>query len=266
MNESLANLEPLLRLGFFAGSLALFALLESLFPRRARQLDRLIRWPANFGIGLLNTLCVRLLLPTSAIGAAALSETAGMGLLQQFPLPAIVTIIVAIILLDLTIYGQHRVMHRFPLLWRLHRMHHTDTDVDVSTALRFHPLEILLSMLVKIVAIVLLGAPVIAVLIFEIILNATAMFNHANLSLPQGLERGLRLFVVTPDMHRVHHSVRPEEMNSNYGFSFSLWDKLFGTYTARPKDGHSHMQTGLPDYPARAAARIDKMLTNPFVR
>jgi sterol desaturase/sphingolipid hydroxylase (fatty acid hydroxylase superfamily) len=264
MTDSVLTLEPLIRLGGFAGVLLILFLAEALAPRRKLKLDRLIRWPGNLGIGLVNTLVVRLILPASAVGIAALAQQANIGLLNQSALPALPNLLLACIVLDAVIYVQHRAMHRFPLLWRLHRMHHVDTDIDVTTALRFHPLEIVLSMLIKIAAIVLLGAPPEAVLMFEVALNACAMFNHANLNLPQWLDGPLRLLIVTPDMHRIHHSVRQQETNSNYGFSVSLWDRLFGTYTAEPEGGQTGFTTGLPGYAAKDGARIDRMLVDPL--
>lgn len=264
MPEALLTLEPLIRLTSFAGVLLLLFAAEALAPRRKQRLDRLLRWPGNLGVGMLNTFMLRLLLPASAVGVAALAQTSNTGLLAHSALPFAAQVLLACIVLDLVIYGQHRALHAVPALWKLHRMHHADADIDVTTALRFHPFEVALSMLIKVAAIVLLGAPPLAVLLFEVTLNACAMFNHANLRLPGWLDSALRLVLVTPDMHRIHHSVRPRETNSNFGFSLSLWDRLFGTYTATPEGGDSGLITGLPGYTELDGARIDRMLIDPF--
>ena len=199
--------EPVIRLGFFLGILLTMALWEALAPRRPQAIGRLRRWPNNLGLVVLDTLIVRLLFPLAGVGMAFLAESKGWGLFNILPLPAWLAIPAAVLLLDLTIYGQHVAFHAVPLLWRLHRMHHADLEFDVTTGLRFHPGEILLSMAIKLAAVAVLGAPPLAVLIFEILLNATSLFNHGNVRLPLGLDRLLRLIVVTPDMHRVHHSI-----------------------------------------------------------
>jgi sterol desaturase/sphingolipid hydroxylase (fatty acid hydroxylase superfamily) len=240
------------------------ALLETLFPRRTRRLDRLIRWPGNFAIVLIDTFAVRLLFPIAAVGFALLLAERQTGLFNQIDIPVGIAVVASMLLLDLTIYAQHIVFHRIPLLWRFHRMHHTDLDLDVTSGTRFHPVEILLSVLVKFAAIALLGAPAIAVLLFEVLLNAGAMFNHANLRLPARLERALRVLVVTPDMHRVHHSVVPAETNANFGFNLSCWDRIFSTYIAQPQAGHDGMTIGLPEFQAPSVQRIDSMLLQPW--
>lgn len=257
--------EPLIRLGFFAGVFATVALWEVFAPRRAPTLGRTVRWTANLGIVALNTLVVRLLFPAAAVGVAALCAANGWGLFNHFAVPAWLAVVLAVIALDFVIWLQHVLVHAVPLLWRLHRVHHADLDYDVTTGGRFHPLEIVLSMLIKFAAIALLGAPVVAVVIFEVLLNATSMFNHGNLRLPAGADRVLRLFVVTPDMHRVHHSVHPDETNSNYGFNLPWWDRLFGTYRAQPRDGHEGMSIGLHEYrDPQVADRLPGMLMIPF--
>jgi sterol desaturase/sphingolipid hydroxylase (fatty acid hydroxylase superfamily) len=263
VRELLEN-EPLVRLSIFAGMLALMALLEALFPRRARRLDRLMRWPANFMIVLINTLAVRLVFPTAAVGFALLMDERQIGLFNHIYLPFPVVVIVSMALLDLAIYAQHIVFHQIPLLWRFHRMHHTDLDLDVTSGARFHPVEILLSVMIKFVVIALIGAPAVAVLLFEVLLNAGAMFNHANLRLPERLDRALRVLIVTPDMHRVHHSIVPAETNANFGFNLSCWDRIFGTYVEQPQAGHIGMTIGLAEFQGRAVQRIDNMLLQPW--
>ncbi|NKE45345.1 sterol desaturase family protein [Roseomonas frigidaquae] len=263
MNAILSH-EPLLRLLPFAGVFALMAVAEALYPRRPRQHPRWRRWPSNLGIVLLDTLVLRLVFPTAAVGVALAAEARGAGLLPWLGLSGPAAVVLAILLLDLVIYLQHRLFHAVPLLWRLHRMHHADLDFDVTTGLRFHPLEILGSMLIKLAAVVALGAPAVAVLLFEILLNATSLFNHANLRLPARLDRVLRRVLVTPDMHRVHHSVVPQETNSNFGFSLAIWDRLFGTYRAQPAAGHAGMTLGLEAFRDPRDLRLDRMLVQPL--
>ena len=211
--------EPALRLGAFLGAFAVMALAEALAPRRRRAFARLQRWPANLGIVVIDTLLLRLAFPTAAVGVAMLAAARGFGVLHWLHVPPAPAFVIALLVLDLAIYAQHVLFHAVPVLWRLHRMHHTDLDFDVTTALRFHPVEILLSMALKIGLVAALGPPPAAVLVFEIVLNAAAMFNHANARLPLRLDAALRWVLVTPDMHRVHHSTRIEETNSNYGFN-----------------------------------------------
>jgi sterol desaturase/sphingolipid hydroxylase (fatty acid hydroxylase superfamily) len=256
--------EPAVRLAAFAGMLLFMMLLELWIPRRKLRFKRLIRWPANLIITLLNTLAVRLLIPVAAVEYASGLETQSAGLLNMINLPDWLTIVIAVVLLDLVIYLQHRVFHRVPVLWRLHRMHHTDNDIDVTTAVRFHPLEIILSAAIKIAAITVLGAPAFAVLLFELILSSGALFNHANISLPTIVDRLLRIMVVTPDMHRVHHSTVRSETDSNFGFNLSIWDRLFGTYIPQPSAGHTGMTIGLQDTQNIKHQRIEQMLALPF--
>jgi len=258
------ELEVPLRLGSFAGLFALVAFLEWVAPRRQGTWTRRRRWPGNLGIALLSTLLLRLVTPAAAVGSALLAAERGWGIFHLFTLHPAIVFVASVLLLDLLIYFQHRVFHRIPLLWRLHRMHHSDPDFDVSTAVRFHPLEILLSMGIKIAAVLLLGAPAAAVLVFELLLNATSVFNHGNLRLPREMDRWLRWLVVTPDMHRVHHSVRHEETDSNFGFSIPWWDRLFGTYRAQPAGGHEGMRIGLTEFSGERELRLTDMLLQPL--
>ena len=244
--------EPALRLGSFAIIFAMMASLELMTPRRAHIGHKLHRWGTNLGILVAATVTARLIGQISgtlvAVGAATLATAHGWGLLNLMILPAALEIVLAIILLDFAIWFQHVLSHKIPLFWRMHRVHHADRDIDLTTALRFHPFEIVLSMLYKTVLVLALGPAVWAVILFEIILNGSAMFNHANVRLPLWLDRGLRTLMVTPDMHRVHHSVHRDEHDNNYGFFLSVWDRLFGTYTAQPRDGHDAMTIGLSPY------------------
>ena len=233
-------------------------------PRRQRTVSRWLRWPSNLGLVALNQLIARLLIPTAAVALAFVVQEKGWGLLNQLELPAWVAVVLAVLVLDFAIYLQHVMFHAVPMLWRLHRMHHADIDIDVTTGARFHPIEIVLSMLIKLTVVLALGPSAVAVLIFEVLLNATAMFNHGNIRLPLAVDRVLRLFVVTPDMHRVHHSVVPQETNSNFGFNIPWWDRLFGTYKAQPDAGHEGMAIGLESFREPKELRIDQMLVQPF--
>lgn len=264
MGDALLGHEPVIRLGVFLGLFVLLALAEALAPRRRRSHSRGRRWPGNLGIVLLDSLALRLLFPTAAVGAALVAEQRGWGLMNAVAAPAWVAIPTAILLLDLAIYLQHVAFHKLPPLWRLHRMHHADLDIDVTTGLRFHPAEILLSMGIKMAVVTLLGAPAVAVLIFELLLNATAMFNHANLRLALPLDRILRRIVVTPDMHRVHHSILPAETDSNFGFNLPWWDRLFGTYRDQPAAGHDRMIIGIDLFRTPRDLMLDRMPLQPF--
>ncbi|OYW62080.1 MAG: fatty acid hydroxylase [Rhodobacterales bacterium 32-66-7] len=240
--------EIALRLGVFGGILALLALLERLAPRRKPVQPRSRRWVTNVAMVVIDTLTVRALalaLPILAVAAAVDAGQLGFGSLNLLDWPAWLELALAVVILDLAIWAQHLITHKVPLFWRFHRVHHADPDFDVTTALRFHPVEIAASALLKVGLVYLLGPSALAVVLFEVLLNATAMFNHANLRLPTWLDRVLRLVLVTPDMHRVHHSARREEHDSNYGFSLSLWDRIFGTYKAQPAEGHEAMTVGL---------------------
>jgi sterol desaturase/sphingolipid hydroxylase (fatty acid hydroxylase superfamily) len=263
MGQALSSSEPFIRFGTFFGVFLALALWEVLAPRRPQTVSRQRRWPGNLALSVINTLALRVLFPAAAVGAAIFAEAQGWGLFQAINAPAAIAVFVSVIALDLVIYLQHRLFHALPLLWRLHRVHHTDLEFDVTTGVRFHPVEILLSMLIKIAAVVALGAPAVAVLVFEVLLNATTMFNHANIALPRPLDRIVRLIVVTPDMHRVHHSVRREETNSNFGFSLPWWDWAFGTYRAQPADGHDRMIIGLEKFRDPANLHLSQMLLQP---
>jgi len=256
--------DALIRGSVFFAVLAAMALLQAAFPRRPLSLAYR-RWPGNLGLVAVDALLLRILLPAGAVGVAAWAAQAHVGLLHQLAVPGWMGFALSLVLLDLLIYVQHVVFHTVPLLWRLHRVHHADQEIDVSTGLRFHPVEILLSMLIKMTAVALLGAPASSVLTFEVLLNGMAMFNHSNLRLPPGVDAVLRRFVVTPDMHRVHHSVLPAETNSNYGFNLSCWDRLFGTYTAQPAKGHDDMQIGLPGFRSGRADGLGALLLIPFL-
>ena len=257
--------EPFIRLAAFAAILCLMAAWEWLAPRRPRALTRRRRWPANLAIVLLNTLVLRAVIPAGAVGFALLAQTRGWGLLNQYAVPSWLSVAGGALLLDLAVYLQHVLFHAVPALWRLHRMHHADLDIDFTTGARFHPLEIALSMLVKLAVIGALGISATAVLVFEVLLNATSMFNHANVRLPLRLDAVLRWLVVTPDMHRVHHSVERDETNSNLGFNLSVWDRTVGTYRSQPRAGHVSMTVGAPDLrDERECARLQSMLLMPF--
>jgi sterol desaturase/sphingolipid hydroxylase (fatty acid hydroxylase superfamily) len=240
--------EVSVRLAFFAIVFAAMALWEARGPARALKVSKLLRWANNLGLVALNTLLLRLLFPAAAVGMAAFADAQAWGLLNYSVPPRWVAIAVSVIALDFVVWLQHVMVHAIPLFWRLHRVHHADLDYDLTTGARFHPLEILLSMLIKFAAIVALGPPVVAVVVFEVLLNATAMFNHGNVRLPARLDRVLRWFVVTPDMHRVHHSLEDDETNSNFGFNLPWWDRLFGTYRDQPRGGHVGMSIGIHGY------------------
>jgi sterol desaturase/sphingolipid hydroxylase (fatty acid hydroxylase superfamily) len=215
---------------------------------------------------VIDTLAVRVLFPTAAVGVALAGEARGWGLLNTTALPAWLEVAAAVVVLDLAIYFQHVLFHAVPLLWRLHRMHHADLEFDVTTGLRFHPVEVVLSMVIKVGVVAALGAPAVAVLVFEVLLNATSMFNHGNIRLPADVERVLRWLVVTPDMHRVHHSIDMRETNSNFGFNLPWWDRLFGTYRPEPAAGHEGMTLGVKEFRDPAGLRLDRMLSQPLRR
>ncbi len=265
MSQGFLTAEPLVRLGAFAGVLALMALWELLAPRRPQAIGRRTRWPGNLGLVAVDTLVLRFLFPTAAVGLALLGEERGWGLLHGLPLPGWVEVVAAVVLLDLVIYLQHVLFHAVPVLWRLHRMHHADLDIDVTTGVRFHPIEILISLAIKIAVILALGIPVVGVVLFEVMLNATSMFNHSNVRMPAWLDRVLRFIVVTPDMHRVHHSVLRHETDSNYGFNLPWWDNQLGTYRAQPALGHERMNIGLVQVPPERAVGLHWLLALPVV-
>jgi sterol desaturase/sphingolipid hydroxylase (fatty acid hydroxylase superfamily) len=258
--------EPAVRLVFFVGVFLVMAVWELITPRRELRAAKGARWFANLGIVVLDTVVVRLLFPTAAVGMALVAAERGWGLLNNFNLAPAVSIVLSVLVLDLVIYLQHVMFHAVPALWRLHMVHHADVDFDCTTGLRFHPVEIVLSMVIKLGAVVMLGPPAVAVLIFEVVLNATAIFNHGNVRLPSPVDRVLRWFVVTPDMHRVHHSVRPLETNRNFGFNLPWWDRLLGTYRAQPEDGHEVMTIGLNQFQDRTRQGLPWLVTLPFIR
>lgn len=264
MTEELLNAEPMIRLSLFLGVLAIMMFWELAAPRRRMQIPRLLRWSNNLLLVVMNTLCIRMLFPILAVALSLSAEANGWGLLNLWQLPYWAAFLVAILALDLAIYLQHVMFHAVPGLWRLHRMHHADLEFDTTTGLRFHPLEIILSMGIKLAVIAALGPPAVAVLVFEVLLNATSMFNHGNVRLPVKIDRLLRWLIVTPDMHRVHHSSDPRETNSNYGFSLSWWDRLLGTYVAQPRLGHDAMQIGIEQFRDTRELWLDRLLTQPF--
>ena len=257
--------EAKIRLGFFFGIFVLIAVLEILRPRRALTTSKTSRWFVNLVMVVLNPFSVRLVFPVLPVGMALLAEEQHWGLLYSMGLPHWVKVAVAVILLDLSVYLQHVLYHAIPILWRLHMMHHADLDFDVTTGLRFHPIEIVLSMGIKLMTVAALGPPALAVLIFEVALNATSMFNHSNIGIPEKVDRVLRFLVVTPDMHRVHHSVIIRETNSNYGFNLPWWDRLLGTYKVQPEQGHDEMIIGLSQFRDPKKLTLPRLLMLPFV-
>lgn len=260
--------ETIIRLGAFIGIFAILALLELAIPRRKPAEGKGGRWFTNLAIAGIDSLVLRLMalmaVPVAAVFAASWAQSAGWGILNQLSWPSWLEIVLAMIVLDLAIYGQHVASHKLPVLWRLHKVHHTDVDFDVTTAVRFHPVEIALSMLWKILVVLALGASPWAVVLFEITLNGCAMFNHSNIALPGKVDALVRQVLVTPDMHRVHHSVHRDEHDTNYGFSLSVWDRLFRTYTSQPRDGHLGMTIGLGRYQSGDPKRLGWSLTLPF--
>jgi sterol desaturase/sphingolipid hydroxylase (fatty acid hydroxylase superfamily) len=255
-----------IRLGFFFGIFGMMAVWELVAPRRRLHTSKLLRWFNNIGLVFLNSLLLRLVFPAAAVGMALFAREQAWGLFNYLEIPVWLAVATSVVTMDLFIYLQHVMVHAVPALWRLHRVHHADLDFDVTTGARFHPLEILLSMLIKFAVILLLGAPVVAVVIFEVILNATSMFNHANVRLPARVDRFLRWVVVTPDMHRVHHSVEDDETNSNFGFNLPWWDRLLGTYRDQPRAGHEAMTIGIRTFrDDRWCSWLPGMLSIPFV-
>lgn len=264
MEEFVLANEPTLRLSVFVGLLATMGLWELLSPRRAPTFSKLRRWITNLSFSVFNSLMLRFLTPVLAVAAATWAQSNEIGLFNQIGFLTQIEWLLAVLLLDLLIYGQHVVFHYVPIFWRLHKMHHADPDIDASTAIRFHPIEILLSMVIKLGAVVALGAAPVAVILFEIILNGTAVFNHGNVRLPLRIDRVLRSLMVTPDMHRVHHSVIVRETNSNFGFNLSIWDRFFGTYCAQPKMGHIDMNIGLAEHRDDSPTKFMWSLGLPF--
>lgn len=257
--------ESEIRLGFFLGVFALVAIWELVMPRRALTISKTLRWTSNLGIVVINTVVLRLIFPLAAVGVAAFCAANGWGALNHFQVPFWLAAPLTLIAMDFVIWLQHVMFHAVPVLWRLHRVHHADLDYDLTTGSRFHPIEIALSMLIKVATITVLGPPVVAVVIFEVLLNAAAMFNHGNIRLPAGVDRVLRWIIVTPDMHRVHHSIEEDETNSNFGFNLPWWDRLLGTYREQPRAGQVGMTIGINGHAdLREVARLDGMLLMPF--
>ena len=265
MTDLLLKNEPGIRMAIFLGVLVIMAIWEVAAPRRRREIPRLLRWSNNLALVIVDTILVRLTFPVVAVGLALFAEQRGWGFFNTFAVPGWLAVLASMIVLDLVIYLQHVMFHAVPALWRLHRMHHADLEFDVTTGLRFHPIEILLSMGLKLAVVAALGPPAIAVLIFEVLLNATAMFNHSNVRIPLKLDWLLRWMVVTPDMHRVHHSIRPAETNSNFGFNLPWWDRLLGTYRPQPKEGHDAMTIGIEQFRDRRDLWLDRMLIQPVL-
>jgi sterol desaturase/sphingolipid hydroxylase (fatty acid hydroxylase superfamily) len=266
MESFLLSHEPAVRLGAFLAVFGIIAAWELAAPRRSLRESKALRWTHNLALTVLNSVLVRAVLPVAAVGVAAFAAERGMGLFNLVRVPQPLTILLSVVALDLVIYLQHLMFHAVPLLWRLHRVHHADLDFDVTTGARFHPIEIGLSMLIKFSIILALGPPAVAVLVFEILLNASSMFNHGNVRMPVPIDRILRHVLVTPDMHRVHHSVDPRETNSNFGFSLPWWDRLFGTYRAEPRDGHEAMTIGIDRFRSPRELWLDRMLLQPLRR
>ena len=264
MDSFILDNEPTIRLAFFLGVLAAMAAWELAAPRRRLVASRPLRWFSHLAVVVLGTVLVRLIFPVLAVGLALHAEVRGWGLLNVVAIPWWLALIASVLILDLAIYVQHVTFHAVPILWRLHMMHHADRDFDVTTGVRFHPFEIVLSMLIKLAVIAALGPPAVAVVVFEVVLSATSLFNHGNVRIPSAVDRVLRAFVVTPEMHRVHHSVLAHETNSNFGFNLPWWDRLFGTYRAQPTDGHPDMAIGLTQFQGRGPENLWWMLVLPF--
>ena len=264
MSNLTVDSEAAIRLLVFIFALILLAVLEHFFPRRPLKHSKVQRWLNNFGISAFNTLVTRLLIPIAAVGAAIFAAEQNLGLLNLINLPGWLGIVAFLLVFDLTIYFQHRLFHAIPVLWRLHRMHHTDMDYDVSTGNRFHPLSILISSAIKLALVFVMGPLPVAVIAAEVLLNATSMFNHSNLKIGLGLEKVLRYFVVTPDMHRVHHSSNPAEHSNNFGFNFPWWDKFFGSYKDQPELGHEKMEIGIRGFSSTDSIGLGKLLLQPL--
>jgi sterol desaturase/sphingolipid hydroxylase (fatty acid hydroxylase superfamily) len=266
MNVLVIDHETAVRMGFFLAVFFVMALWEAVSPRRALTQSRNVRWLNNLGITFINAAAVRGIFQTAAVGVALLSEERGWGIFNALGVPEAAAGVTAVLFLDLTIYTQHVLFHKIPVFWRIHRMHHTDLDIDVTTGARFHPVEIVLSMGIKMVTVAVLGAPAWSVVVFEVLLNATSMFNHGNVFLHARVDRVLRTLIVTPDMHRVHHSVIRRETDSNFGFNLPWWDRIFGTYRPQPEKGHTAMTIGLANYRDKKWLTLPWMLSVPFFR
>ncbi|MEM7288966.1 MAG: sterol desaturase family protein [Pseudomonadota bacterium] len=257
--------EPQIRLGIFLGLFALLAMMEVFAPRRELSAVKSRRWITNWIIVIIDSAVLRLIFVGAAVGAASWAQMSGTGLFNLVDVPLWFAVLVSFVVLDFAIWLAHVASHKIPVLWKVHRMHHSDVDIDVSTAIRFHPIEIVLSMVWKVIIVIALGAPAVSVLVFEIVLNAAAMFNHSNMKLPLAADRILRWIVVTPDMHRVHHSIVHQETDSNYGFNLAIWDRMFGTYIDQPKDGHDAMTIGLAECQDERPTQVWWSLKIPFL-
>ncbi len=253
-----------LRLLSFFLILVLVSIIEYIRPKRQLKANKSRRWMNNFSLVVVSSFAAKIIVPFTAASTAVYAQEQGLGLFNTMLLPNYLVFVLALVLLDLIIYIQHVAFHHIPWLWRLHKVHHIDQDIDVSTGVRFHPIEIILSVLIKCSAVLLLGIPVLAVIVFEILLNATAMFNHGNIRLPYKVDKYLRWVLVTPDMHRVHHSVIVKETNSNFGFNLPWWDRVFKTYKPQPENGHLHMQIGLKAYQDELKMNPGKLLLIPL--
>ncbi len=264
MFDLLLDGDAAVRLSVFIVVFAVVGVWELIAPRRKASCPKGVRWLNNLSISAINVLVTRLLIPSTLIAVAFGAELNSIGLLKIIELPAILSIIIALLLLDLAIYCQHIIFHKVPFLWRLHRMHHADLDFDVTTGIRFHPVEIIISLGIKMLVVLAIGAPFIAVLIFEVLLNATSLFNHANINIPKNVDKILRIFIITPDMHRVHHSIIHEETDSNFGFNVPWWDYIFKTYRAQPKAGHIEMTIGIESFRKQRELWLDRLLLQPF--
>ena len=266
MAEHMVEFEGLIRIGAFVAVFGATAIWELAAPRRQPVFERATRWPHNLGLLLVDVVLLRMVAPGAAIAVAVTAQTAGWGLLNAISVPAWAAVVLGVAFLDLIIYFQHVMFHAVPALWRLHRVHHADLDFDVTTGIRFHPIEILISTAIKCAAVAAIGAPPVSVLVFEVLLNGTSMFNHANASIPEPVERWLRWFVVTPDVHRIHHSIHYDESSSNFGFNLPWWDRLFGTYRSEPQQGHLGMSIGLAEHRDAGALTLPRLLALPFAR
>ena len=266
LEQFIVQNENTIRMSVFIGMLVVMGLWELLAPRRAPKISKLLRWGNNLSLVFLNSFLLRLVFPAAATGMALFASQQGWGIFNYFDVNPLLAIIVSVVVMDFIIYLQHVLVHAVPVLWRLHRVHHADIDYDVTTGARFHPIEIFISMLIKFATIVVLGPPVVAVIIFEVVLNGMAMFNHGNVGLPKMLDKLLRFLIVTPDMHRVHHSIEDDETNSNFGFNLSCWDRLFGTYREQPRYGHTGMTIGIRHFNTKKQATwIHGLLIMPFI-
>ena len=266
ISEFIVNHEIIIRLGFFFGILLAMALWELALPRRVSMVSKLLRWINNVGIVFLNSLLLHIIFPMAAAGVAMFAHGHEWGLFNYFKVTYWVAAVLSVVVMDFAIYLQHVMFHAVPVFWRIHRMHHADLDFDVTTGIRFHPIEIVLSMLIKFAIIIVLGPPIVSVIVFEVLLNATSMFNHGNVWIPHKIDRILRWFAVTPDMHRVHHSVEAYETNTNFGFNMPWCDRLLGTYRDQPQMGHEGMTIGLQGFrDTKSCTMLPGMLAIPFI-